>query len=69
MKHSVPKRRSDLVAGRSAIAFYYRKDITAIAAAIEERKTDTGRMKISSLELTMFDLLRYPHAAVVFPTS
>lgn len=55
------KRLPKIRAGRSAIAFYYRKDITAITAAIEERKTDTGHMKISSLELTMFDLLRYPH--------
>ena len=56
------KRLPKIRAGRSAIAFYYRKDITAITATIEERKTDTGRMKMSSLELTMFDLLRYPHA-------
>lgn len=56
------KRLPKIRAGRSAIVFYYRKDIVAITAAIEERKTDTGRMKISSLELTMFDLLRYPHA-------
>lgn len=56
------KRLPKIRAGRAAIVFYYRKDITAITAAIEERKTDTGRMKISSLELTMFDLLRYPHA-------
>jgi len=30
---------------------------------IEDHKTDTGRMKISSIELTVLDLLRYPHAA------
>jgi len=29
---------------------------------IEERKTDTGKMKISSVELTFLDLLRYPQA-------
>ena len=34
-----------------------------IAEAIEDRKTDTGRMKVSSPELTAFDLLRYGHAA------
>lgn len=55
------KRLPKIRAGRSGIGFYYRKDISAITAAIEERKTDTGRMKIASLELTMFDLLRYPH--------
>lgn len=57
------KRLPKIRAGRSAIAFYYRKDITAITAAIEERRVDTGRMKLPSLELTMFDLLRYPHAS------
>ena len=41
------------------IAFYYRKDMQAVAAGIEDRKTDTGRMKISSFELTALDLLRY----------
>ena len=34
-----------------------------MTAGIEDRKTDTGRMRISSVELTMLDLLRYPHAA------
>ena len=34
----------------------------AVAAGIEDHKTDTGRMKISCVELTMLDLLRYPHA-------
>jgi|ERR1039458_1677723 predicted transcriptional regulator of viral defense system len=50
-------------AGRSKIAFYFRKDMSAIASGIEERKTDTGKMKISSVELTLFDLLRYPKAS------
>jgi predicted transcriptional regulator of viral defense system len=49
-------------AGRAALAFYYRKDMDAVAAGIEDHKTDTGRMKISCVELTMLDLLRYPHA-------
>jgi len=49
-------------AGRAAIAFYYRKDMDTVAAGIEEHKTDTGRMKVSCVELTMLDLLRYPHA-------
>ena len=33
------------------------------AAGIVDYKTDTGRMKISSVEMTVFDLLRYPQAA------
>lgn len=57
------KRLPRIVAGRSAIDFYYRKDMDAIAQAIEPHKTDTGRMMISSPALTALDLLRYPHAA------
>ena len=50
-------------AGRSRIAFYFRKDISAVESGIEDRKTDTGTMKLSSPELTLLDLLRYPHAS------
>jgi predicted transcriptional regulator of viral defense system len=57
------KRLPQLRVGRSSIAFYYRKDLAAVSAGIEDRKTDTGRMKVSSPELTVFDLVRYPHAA------
>jgi len=42
---------------------YSRKDMPAIASGIEERKTDTGKTKISSVELTLLDLLRYPQAS------
>ena len=56
------KRLPRIKVGRSAIAFYYRKDMEAVANAIEEQKTDTGRMKVSSVELTVLDLIRYPHA-------
>jgi len=57
------KRIPRIVAGKSAISFYYRKDMTECAKGLENRKTDTGNMKISSAELTVFDLLRYPQAA------
>ena len=57
------KRMPELLVGRSRIAFSYRKNIEAVAAGIEDRKTDTGRMKVSSVELTVLDLLRYPRAA------
>lgn len=57
------KQLKRIRAGRSAIAFYYRKDLNEVASGIEEHKTDTGRMKVSCRELTMLDLLRYPHAA------
>jgi predicted transcriptional regulator of viral defense system len=57
------KKMPELVVGRSRIAFSYRKDLGAVAEGIENRKTDTGRMKVSSAELTALDLLRYPSAA------
>jgi predicted transcriptional regulator of viral defense system len=57
------KRLPEIRVGRSVISFYYRKSMTAASEGIEDRKTDTGRMKISSVELTILDLVRYPHAA------
>ncbi|MFQ5760154.1 MAG: type IV toxin-antitoxin system AbiEi family antitoxin, partial [Acidiferrobacterales bacterium] len=57
------KRLPRIRAGRSPIAFYYRKDIEAVAGGTQDHKPDTGRMKISGPELTALDLVRYPHAA------
>jgi predicted transcriptional regulator of viral defense system len=57
------KRIPRLSAGRSILSFCYRKDMESCRMGIEDHKTDTGRMKISSVELTALDLLRYPHAA------
>ena len=48
-------------AGRSYIAFHFRKDIDLVLPAVEARKTDTGSMKISSVELTSLDVIRYAH--------
>jgi hypothetical protein len=56
------KRLPKIRAGRSIVAFFYRKDLESIASAVTDHKTDTGRMKVSSPELTAFDLLRYTHA-------
>lgn len=56
-------RLPKLQAGRSLIVFHYRRNLEEFADMIEERKTDTGKMRISSPELTAFDLVRYPHAA------
>ena len=56
------KRLPRIRAGRSLIVFYFRKDMEAVMAGIEDRKTDTGMMKISSAALTALDLLRYPQA-------
>ena len=50
-------------AGRNLIVFYFRKNVEAVTAGIEGRKTDTGTMKISSAALTALDLLRYPQAS------
>jgi predicted transcriptional regulator of viral defense system len=51
-------------AGRTRIVFSYRKDMAAVAVAagIEDRKTPSGYMKLSSPELTALDLVRYPHS-------
>jgi len=57
------KRLPKIRAGRNLVVFYYRKDMVAVAAGIEERKTDTGTMKLSGPALTALDLLRYPRAA------
>jgi predicted transcriptional regulator of viral defense system len=50
-------------AGRSKLAFYFRKDMESIEHAVEQRKTDTGSMRLSSPALTALDLMRYPHAS------
>lgn len=52
----------DIEAGRTRIIFSYRKDMTAVAAGIEDRKTQSGYMKLSSPELTALDLVRYPQS-------
>jgi hypothetical protein len=57
------KRMPRISAGRSVLSFYYRKNLEASRAGIVDRMTDTGRMKISSVELTALDLLRYSHAS------
>jgi predicted transcriptional regulator of viral defense system len=57
------KRLPKIRAGRNLIVFYFRKDMEAVTAGIEDRKTDTGTMKISSAALTALDLLRYPQAS------
>lgn len=56
------KRLPKIRAGRSRIVFYFRKDMEAVASGFEERKTDTGTMKLSSPALTALDLVRYPQA-------
>lgn len=57
------KRLPKINAGRNRVVFYYRKDMEGAAAGIEERKTETGSMRVSSAALTALDLLRYPQAA------
>jgi predicted transcriptional regulator of viral defense system len=49
--------------GRSKIVFYFKKDLTKVDSGIGDHKTDTGKMKVSSVELTLLDLLRYPEAS------
>ena len=57
------KRLPKITAGRNRVVFYYRKDMEAVTHGIEDKKTDTGSMRVSSPELTALDLLRYPQAA------
>ena len=57
------KRVPRIRAGRSLIVFYFRKDMEAVTEGVEDRKTDTGTMKISSAALTALDLVRYPQAS------
>ena len=57
------KRLPKIRAGRNLIVFYFRKNMEAVMAGTERRKTDTGTMKISSAALTALDLLRYPQAS------
>ena len=52
----------DIEAGRTRIVFSYRKDMAAVATGIEDRKTQSGYMKLSSPELTALDLVRYPQS-------
>ena len=49
-------------AERTAIEFHYRKDIAHVGDGLENYKTDTGSMKVSSPELTTLDLLLCPRA-------
>ena len=56
------KQFPQIQAGRSMIAFHYRKDLSGIRGGVEEHKTDAGHMKVSSVELTALDLLRYAPA-------
>ncbi|HIJ62640.1 MAG TPA: hypothetical protein HPQ04_08120 [Rhodospirillaceae bacterium] len=49
--------------GRGRIFFYFRRDFDAVTGGIEQRNTDTGTMKVSSPELTILDLLRYPQGS------
>ena len=57
------KQWKPIRAGRSRLAFYFRKDIERVEQGLERRKTDTGSMLVSSPALTALDLLRYPRAS------
>ena len=57
------KRLPKIRAGRNLLAFYFRKNVQEVTAGTEDRKTDTGTMRISSAALTALDLLRYPQAS------
>ncbi|MFT9256726.1 MAG: type IV toxin-antitoxin system AbiEi family antitoxin [Acetobacter sp.] len=52
----------DIEAGRTRIVFSYRKDMAAVSAGVEDRKMQSGYIKLSSPELTALDLVRYPQS-------
>lgn len=57
------KRMPLIRAGRSAITFYYRQDMSVAVTGVEDKMTEAGFFRVSGIELTMLDLLRYPRAA------
>lgn len=50
-------------AGRSRLAFYFRKDMQGVEDGVVRSKTGTGSMRVSSPALTALDLVRYPQAS------
>lgn len=56
------KQLTRICAGRSIISFHYRKRLADVRIGVEDYKTDTGYMKVSSPELTALDLVRYVSA-------
>ena len=57
-------------AGPFRISFRYRKNMEGVAHAIERHDTATGHMKVSGVELTALDLVRYPGAVgEIVPTA
>lgn len=52
-------RPSDFMSGGVPVDFYFRKDVDMLSDGIIKRKTKTGAMRISSVELTVLDLFRF----------
>ncbi len=57
------KRLPTLWVGRSRTVFYHRKDMAAVQAGVVDRMAENGYIKLSSVELTALDIMRYPHGA------
>lgn len=57
------KRLPRIRVGGSSISFNYKKDMDGVAGGIVEYQTDAGFIKLSSVELTTLDLLRYSRAS------
>jgi predicted transcriptional regulator of viral defense system len=57
------KRIPRLQIGRSILSFYYRKELMGLHDFTLLKKSETGSFRISSIELTLLDLLRYPQAS------
>lgn len=57
------KETGNVKAAQSKIASYFKTDLHAVAIGFEGHKTDTGKTKVSSVELTLLNLLRYSEAS------
>ncbi len=52
-------RTSDFMSGGVPVDFYFRKDVDMLSDGIIKRKTRSGTMRVSSVELTVLDLFRF----------
>lgn len=57
------KRLPCIHVGRSIISFHFRKTLSALRDEVSERRTEGGNIRLSSPELTAFDLLCYPRGS------
>ena len=57
------KRLPRIRVGRSILSFHFRNTLSALRDEVLEREASEGRIRLSSPELTAFDLLCYPRGS------